>query len=43
VNDSELDKHVFCLVNLKKRHIGVPAESLLESKSGSKYRSVNDD
>jgi hypothetical protein len=35
VNDSELDKDVFCLVNSKKRHIGAPAESSLESKSGS--------
>ena len=35
VNDSELDKHVFYLVNSKKRHIGAPAESLLELKSGS--------
>jgi hypothetical protein len=35
VNDAELDKHVFCLVNSKKRHIGAPAESLLELISGS--------
>ena len=35
VNDSELDKHVFCLVNSKKRHIGASVESLLELKSGS--------
>ena len=40
VNDSELDKHVFCLVNSKKRHIGAPAESLLELKSGSEAVTV---
>jgi len=26
VNDSELDKHVFYLVNSKKRQIGAPAD-----------------
>ena len=43
VNDAELDKHVFCLVNSKKRHTRVGLESLLESKSGSEHRNVNDD
>jgi hypothetical protein len=35
VNDSEPVKHVFCLVNSKKRHIGALAKSWLESRLGS--------
>jgi hypothetical protein len=36
INNSKLNKYVFCVVNSKKKYIRAPAESLLESKLSNK-------